>query len=56
VAINPKRLPEFKEKLKQVRMELAEFFQPDGEQNLDEVYQLTLSFFPLTNFKSGEQK
>lgn len=48
VAINKNRLPEFKEKLKSVRRDLAEFFQSDGEKNLDEVYQLTLAFFPLT--------
>lgn len=51
VAINKERLPEFKEKLKEIRKELAEFFQPDGEQNLDEVYQLTMALFPLSNVK-----
>lgn len=59
VAINTKRLPEFKEKLKNMRKELADFFQADDEKNLDEVYQLTVSFFPLTkieNKKTGERK
>ena len=58
VAISTKRLPEFKEKLKEMRKELAIFFQADDEKNLDEVYQLTVSFFPITkieNKKTGEQ-
>jgi len=46
VAIDPKRMPEFKEKLRQVRQELGEFFQPEGKG--EEVYQLQISFFPLT--------
>jgi uncharacterized protein (TIGR02147 family) len=53
VAIDRGRLGEFKEKLKQVRQELGEFFQSDGE--LDEVYQLTISFFPLTRIEGGQQ-
>lgn len=52
VAINTKRLPEFKEKLKEMRKELAAFFQADDEKNLDEVYQLTVSFFPITKVKN----
>lgn len=57
VAINTKRLPEFKEKLKEIRKELADFFQATDEANLDQVYQLTLSFFPLTKIedKVGEK-
>jgi uncharacterized protein (TIGR02147 family) len=55
IAINKKRLPEFKEKLKEMRKELSDFFQGSGEKNLDEVYQLTISFFPLTKIKSGEK-
>lgn len=51
VAINKNRLPEFKEKLKQIRQELGTFFQADS--SFDEVYQLTLSFFPLTK-NSGD--
>lgn len=49
VAINKNRIPEFKEKLKQIRRELGEYFQSDHE--LDEVYQLTVAFFPLTKIK-----
>jgi len=52
VAINTKRLPEFKEKLKEIRKELAAFLQTDDEKNLDEVYQLTVSFFPLTKIEN----
>lgn len=48
VAINSKRLPEFKLKLQQVRRELADFFQQDAEKGLDEVYQFTMAFYPLT--------
>ncbi len=48
LAVNKARMPEFKEKLKSIRKELAEYFQANGESNLDEVYQLTVSFFPLT--------
>jgi DNA-binding Lrp family transcriptional regulator/transcriptional regulator with XRE-family HTH domain len=56
VAINKSRIPEFKEKLKSVRKELADFFQADGEKNLDEVYQLTISFYPLTQIKNKKTK
>ncbi len=51
VAINKKRLPEFKEKLRLMRKELADFFQKDNELGLDEVYQLTVALFPLTKIK-----
>jgi hypothetical protein len=56
VAINKNRIPEFKEKLKEMRQSLASQFQGNGEKGLDEVYQLTISFFPLTkiNNKTGE--
>ena len=56
VAINTKRLPEFKEKLKEMRKELAAFFQADDEKNLDEVYQLTVSFFPLTKIENKKKE
>jgi plasmid maintenance system antidote protein VapI len=46
VAIDKKRLPEFKEKLAKIRKELSEYFQDSDD--LNEVYQLTLSFYPLT--------
>ncbi|MBO9665662.1 MAG: TIGR02147 family protein [Bdellovibrio sp.] len=52
VAINKKRLPEFKEKLRLMRKELADFFQEDNEPGLDEVYQLTVALFPLTKIKN----
>lgn len=49
VAVRIDRLMEFKEKLKQVRAELDAFFQPlADEADFDEVYQLSLSFFPIT--------
>lgn len=56
VAINRKRLPEFKAKLIQIRKELGAFLQNEPE-NLDEVYVLTMSLFP-TNFnkKSNGRK
>jgi transcriptional regulator with XRE-family HTH domain len=50
VAIDHKRLPEFKEKLAQIRKELDQYFQASG--SYDEVYQLTISFFPLTKLKN----
>lgn len=46
VAIDKKRLPELKEKLNQFRLELGEFLQRDP--NLNEVYQITMTVFPLT--------
>jgi uncharacterized protein (TIGR02147 family) len=52
VAINPERLPEFKKKLEEVRQDLSEFFQADGEKNLSEVYQYTFAFFPLTKLEN----
>lgn len=52
VAIDSKRLPEFKEKLFQIRKELDQFFQSSN--SYDEVYQLTLSFFPLTNIEKDK--
>lgn len=51
VAINKNRLPEFKAKLTQIRRELDDYFQDGGE--FDEVYQLSVSFFPLTK-QQGE--
>lgn len=55
VAVNKARLPEFKQKLKELRQELSEFFQGEKEKNLDEVYQLTVSFFPLTKIKTKKE-
>jgi hypothetical protein len=51
VAVSKNRIPEFKQKLKEVRQDLANYLQPNGENDLDEVYQLTISFFPLTQIK-----
>lgn len=51
VAINKSRLPEFKERLRIMRKELSEFLQPNGEENMDEVYQLTIALFPLSKVK-----
>ena len=53
IAIDKERLPEFKEKLKAIRYELADFFQPEGNSNLNEVYQLTMALFPLTDGVDG---
>lgn len=52
LAINSKRLPEFKEKLKAIQRELADFIQLEGEKGLNEVYQLTFAFFPLTKSRN----
>lgn len=46
VAIDPKRLPEFKERLRRIRLELSDYFQSTPEAT--ELYQFQLSFFPLT--------
>lgn len=54
VAINKKRIPEFREKIQEMRKELADFFQPEGEPGLDEVYQLTVSFFPLSKLNNSQ--
>lgn len=50
VAVDRRRLPEFKEKLQEFRRQLGDFFQNEGE--LDSVYQLTISFYPLTKQES----
>lgn len=49
IAINKQKIPELKELLREVRKLLADNLQEDG--NFDEVYQLTMSFFPVTNLK-----
>lgn len=57
VAIRKDRLPEFKEKLKKVRDELDAFFQPVADESqFDEVYQLSLSFFPITEIEKFKNK
>jgi transcriptional regulator with XRE-family HTH domain len=52
IAVNKRRMPEFKEKLKEVRQQLANHFQSSNEKSFDEVYQLTISFFPLTKINN----
>lgn len=46
VAIDKNKLPEIKEKIRTFQKDLGKFVQRRGE--LNEVYQLTISFFPLT--------
>lgn len=46
VAIDDRMLPEFKEKLQEFRRQMGDYFGKFGERN--SVYQLTVSFFPLT--------
>lgn len=55
VAIDSRRLPEFKEKINQALKDLSDFLQPD-QKNLDSVYQVTLSLFPLSKKTQGEQQ
>lgn len=55
VAVNTQRMAEFKSKLKQVRKELADFFQPTTEKNMNEVYQLTISFFPISKKNKSQE-
>lgn len=52
VAINKTRMPEIKEILQDVRRKLTNLLQKDGE--FDEVYQLNISFFPLTKIEGQE--
>lgn len=47
VAIDKKKLPEIKEKLNNFQEELGNYVQKSSE--LNDVYQMTLSFFPLIN-------
>ncbi len=49
VAIDKKRLPEFKERLRRIRLELSDYLQSSPE--CDEVYQFQMSFYPVTNLK-----
>jgi len=50
MAINSKRLPQAKERIKKFRRELCTFLQKD--QIRDSVYQLGVSFYPLTKLES----
>ncbi len=47
VAIDKKRLPEFKERLRRLRLELSDYLQSSPE--CDELYQFQMSFYPVTN-------
>lgn len=47
VAIDSRRIPELKKKVQGLLRELADYMQP-CEQGLDSVYQVNLSFFPIT--------
>ncbi len=46
LAVDRERLPEFKERLKALRQEFGNFAQKTGQ--FSDVYQLTISLFPLT--------
>lgn len=50
VAIDKKRLPEFKEALRRTRLELSDFFQSTTEYN--EIYQFQMSFYPVTSLEN----
>jgi uncharacterized protein (TIGR02147 family) len=52
VAVRIQDLPEAKRRIKQFRLELMEFLQKHGNE-LEEVYQLAVSFYPLTKLKNG---
>lgn len=49
IAVDADKLPEFKEKLQDILRQTGDILQKSGKFN--EVYQLTLSFFPLTNLR-----
>lgn len=55
IAIDSRRLPEFKEKINQALKDLSDCFQPD-QKSLDSVYQVTLSLFPLSKTIQGEKQ
>lgn len=46
VAIDKNRVPEFKEHLRRIRLELSDYFQSSPTSN--EVYQFQMSFYPVT--------
>jgi uncharacterized protein (TIGR02147 family) len=52
VAINKERMPEIKEILQDARRKITTMLQKDGD--FDEVYQLNISFFPLTKIEGHE--
>jgi uncharacterized protein (TIGR02147 family) len=60
MAINSKKLPEAKERIKQFRRQLCDFLQEDTDER-DSVYQLGVSLYPLTkmhlqDLKTNERK
>lgn len=57
VAVKKSRMPEFKQKLNDIRAELDAFFQPaEDAAEFDEVYQLTIALFPLSKRIKSEEK
>lgn len=48
LAIDKAKIPLLKEYLNEVRAQIATKFQDENPESLDEVYQVTMSFFPLT--------
>jgi uncharacterized protein (TIGR02147 family) len=56
MAIDPRRIKEAKERIHKFRREMITFLQES--QNLNEVYNLTIGFYPLTKkqMKTGEKK
>ncbi len=48
MAIDPKRMPEAKKLIDEFRRKMNEFLSPESEKNLEEVYALTISLFPLS--------
>ncbi len=54
MAISASLLKEAKEKIKEFRRSLADFLQNNGEKN--EVYNLVISLYPLTNIENGNNK
>lgn len=55
IAIDTKDIPELKKMIKKFRRELSEFAQRK-KIRADQVYQLNVALFPLTNIKKGEEK
>jgi len=51
MAVDPKKLPEVKERIKKFRRELCEFFESGSH---EEVYKLCIQLFPLTELKKKE--
>lgn len=46
VAIDKSRVPEFKEHMRRIRLELSDYFQ--SSPNYNEIYQFQMSFYPVT--------